>query len=238
MSQKTVEVEGIGTVVLKRRKGTRNIRLSMRPDGSLRVGMPAWMPYRQGVAFVRSQYDWVTKHRPVGVRDILVPDMPIGKAHRLLFTESETTSRVVTRLVGDEIRVIHPVGMLYKDPVVQDAAERACVRALKQEAEHLLPIRLAELAKEHGFDYRSVAIKRLQSRWGSCSSHKDIVLNCHLMDLSWELIDYVLLHELLHTRIMRHGQPFWSELARYVPNLSHIRKQIKQYHPYSVGSVL
>ncbi len=231
MTQKRVEIDGIGEVLLQRRKGTRNLRLSVRPDGTLRVGMPAWMPYKNATAFIRSQHDWIQKHRPVAAQKLLMPDMPIGKAHRLVFYESPGATRTTTRIADGQARVIHPVGLLYKDAVVQKAAERVTVRALTAQAKQLLPERLASLAREHGFTYQSVTIKRLHTRWGSCSNHRDIVLNCHLMQLPWDLIDYVLLHELNHTQIMRHGEPFWSTLAQYVPQLPDKRKQMRGHNP-------
>jgi predicted metal-dependent hydrolase len=230
MAQKQLEVDGIGPVLFQRRKGTRSLKLSVRPDGSLRVGMPPWMPYKVAMGFVQSQKSWVAKHTS-DKNQLLTPEMPVGKTHRLVFSESETASRPSGRIVGTEVRVTHPVGMLYKDPAVQHAAERVAVRALTKQAERLLPQRLSKLAERHGFEYRSVTIRKLRSRWGSCSSQQDIVLNCYLLQLPWELIDYVLLHELVHTRIMRHGQPFWDELARYVPNLQTVRKAMRGHSP-------
>jgi hypothetical protein len=231
MSQKTIDIVGVGNVLLQKRKGTKHIRMSVRADGTVRVGMPTWMPYKAAVAFVQTQTDWLAKHRPAEKSHVLLPDMAIGKAHRLTFYESADATRTTTRIVGDEARVTHPLGMLYKDPSVQKAAERVVIRALTAQAERLLPDRLAKLATEHGFVYRSVSVKRLRTRWGSCDNHANIVLNCHLMQLPWDLIDYVLLHELNHTRIMRHGEPFWTELAKYVPNLAHKRKQMRSHTP-------
>ena len=71
--------------------------------------------------------------------------------------------------------------MRYDDPEAQRAAQAVGVRVLKKEAKQLLPQRLRTLANEHGYDYRSVAIKQLTGRWGSCSQEKDIVLNCFLI---------------------------------------------------------
>lgn len=236
MAQKTIEIDGIGSVLLQRRAGTKHIRLSVRADGRIRVGLPVWMPYKAAVAFVKTQADWLEKHKVSAANVLLVPDMKIGKLHRITFHESDAATRTTTRIVGGEARVTHPIGMLYKDESVQKAAHRVAIKALTAEATRVLPARLSELAKRYGFSYKTVAIKRLSTRWGSCDSQTNIVLNCHLMQLPWELIDYVILHELLHTQIMRHGEPFWTELARYVPNLPDMRKQMRSYSPSVLGS--
>lgn len=233
MAQKRVEIADIGEVLLQRRKGTKHIRVSIRYDGTVRVGMPPWMPYKTALVFVRTQQDWIRKHQTTTEKTqiLLVPGATIGKAHHLTFQESSAAKKATGRLVGSEVRITHPEGFLYKDEMVQQAAERAATRALTRQATQLLPQRLDELAERHGFHYRSVSIKRLRTRWGSCSNHQDIVLNCYLVQLPWELIDYVLLHELLHTTIMRHGEPFWSALAEYVPNLTAVRASMRTYTP-------
>ena len=155
----------------------------------------------------------------------------IGKAHRIVFLPDAARITVTTRIVGSEIRIHHPKELMESDHSVQAAAQNASVRALKTQAEKLLPQRIEKLAAHHGFRYRSIRIKRLKSRWGSCSSDGEIVLNAFLMQLHWHLIDYVLLHELMHTRIMAHGPTFWNELESYVPNLKAVRNEIKNHRP-------
>jgi predicted metal-dependent hydrolase len=230
MAQKQIDLDGIGPVLFQRRKGTRTLKLSVRADGKLRVGMPPWMPYKVATTFVYAQQDWIAKHAPPK-GELLTPDMAIGKTHRLVFSESETATRPSGRIVGTEVRVTHPQGLLYKDEQVQKTAERVAVKALTKQAERLLPQRLQKLAERHGFTYTSVEIRKLRSRWGSCNSRQEIILNCYLLQLPWHLIDYVLLHELVHTRIMRHGEPFWTELSQYVPDLDIVRKDMRRHSP-------
>src|SRR5262249_22487168 len=131
-----------------------------------------------------------------------------------------------------------PLTLTASDVEVQRIAEAASIRALRRQAEQLLPQRLAGLATKHGFRYRSVAVKRLKSRWGSCDQHKNIVLNLFLMQLPWECIDYVLIHELVHTEVLRHGPDFWAAMARELPDVKRLRKQMRQYQPVLHGSPL
>ena len=127
--------------------------------------------------------------------------------------------------------MIHPLHLDPTDTSVQDKAHKASIRALKQEAERLLPERVEWFADHFGYKYKDVTIKQLKSRWGSCSSHQEITLNLFLMQLPWHLIDYVILHELAHTRVMRHGPPFWAELEEHLPNARKLRTEINTYQP-------
>ncbi len=229
MPVKKVHVPDVGTVHLYKRRGTKSLRLSIAHNGEVRVSMPPWVPYRVGLEFAIKKRDWISKKKKAPV--VFGDGQRIGKGHRLVFNFAPS-SRVSSRITKNyDIRVTVPVGMDIQDESVQTAINRAATKALKHEAEALLPQRLQTLSTEHNLPYRSVSIKRLSSRWGSCSEHHDIVLNCYLMQLPWHLIDYVLLHELLHTQIMAHGPVFWDELAKHVPNLAAIRKEIRAYQP-------
>ena len=93
-----------------------------------------------------------------------------------------------------------------------------------------LTARLRELALCHGFVYERVTIRNQKSRWGSCSARNNISLNMKLVLLPDELMDYVLLHELLHTRIKNHGPAFWDALERLAGDARQKRARLKAYH--------
>ena len=99
----------------------------------------------------------------------------------------------------------------------------------KEEAREKLSERLAKLAAEHHFQYNRVSIRNQKTRWGSCSSNNNISLNMKLLHLPDQLIDYILLHELVHTRVKNHSQDFWNELETVVPNARTIDKQLRNY---------
>jgi predicted metal-dependent hydrolase len=84
---------------------------------------------------------------------------------------------------------------------------------IKQHAQIHLPHRLQQLSQQHGFDYGRCTVRQVVSRWGSCSAQKNISLNAALLLLPIELVDYVLLHELCHTRQMNHSAAFWAEMT-------------------------
>jgi len=230
MATKTVEIPEIGTVTLYKRRGNRSLRLTISASGEVRVSLPAWVPYKAGEQFARSKAEWIANHakpQPTG----LSHGQAIGKAHRLNFKPSSQATKVSTRLRQNQIEITHPASFESHHPDVQKAAQGASIRALRKEAEHLLPQRLQQLAQQTDFSYRNVAIKQLKSRWGSCSANQELTLNLFLMQLPWHLIDYVLFHELTHTKVMRHGAPFWRELEKHVPRAKQLRKEIGEYHP-------
>ena len=99
----------------------------------------------------------------------------------------------------------------------------------RKDARRILNQRLGELATEHDFEYGKVSIRKQKTRWGSCSSQNNISLNQNLLHLTDELIDYVLLHELTHTRVKNHSSSFWDELETVCPSAKEKRRLLKTY---------
>lgn len=96
-------------------------------------------------------------------------------------------------------------------------------------AKRKLTRRLKHLAKKHGFTYNRVSIRNQKTRWGSCSHQNNINLNMKLVKLPDELMDYVILHELVHTRFKNHSSDFWAEMDRLVGDGKKVRSSLRGY---------
>ncbi len=96
-------------------------------------------------------------------------------------------------------------------------------------ARTVLVKRLNELAREHGFAYNRVFIRNQKTRWGSCSENDNINLNVNLVRLRQGLMDYVILHELVHTRTKNHGRRFWSQLDKLVGDAKALDRELKKH---------
>ncbi len=100
----------------------------------------------------------------------------------------------------------------------------------RQAARRRLVDRLNYLAGKHDFQYNRVFIKNQKTRWGSCSGKNNINLNVNLVRLPDELIDYTILHELVHTRIKNHGQRFWAQLDRLLGDAGKLDRALNEYN--------
>ena len=99
----------------------------------------------------------------------------------------------------------------------------------REQAKAQLTGRLQQLAKRYGFSYNRVYIRNQRTRWGSCSSKNNISLNMKLVKLPDGLIDYVILHELVHTHRKDHSKAFWAELDKLVGNSKKMASRLKSY---------
>ena len=123
-----------------------------------------------------------------------------------------------------------PPDTQFSRPEVQKLLSAAVVRAMKRRAQQFLPPLLAELASMHGLTYKKVRVTGARSKWGSCTSAGTINLSCYLMLLPPHLMDYVLLHELAHTREMNHGQQFYALLNSMTDGMAlQLRSQLRAF---------
>jgi len=108
--------------------------------------------------------------------------------------------------------IVCPPDTDFNAPDRQEWLHRVVERALRLQAERVLPERIRALSQQHNLPFGACRVNVSKGRWGSCSGRKDINLSCYLALLPPHLRDYVMLHELCHTQEMNHGPRFWALL--------------------------
>lgn len=83
--------------------------------------------------------------------------------------------------------------------------------------EKIEPI-LKKKSKLTGLEYNNVKFMKLEKRWGSCTPSNTIIININAIKLPFSLIEYLVVHELVHTKIKSHSKEFWAELSKHIPN--------------------
>jgi predicted metal-dependent hydrolase len=89
--------------------------------------------------------------------------------------------------------------------------------------------RLDELAKQHGYTYNRVTFRKQKTLWASCSPNNNISLNIQIDTLPSHLVDYILLHELVHTKIKNHGSRFWQALDAILGDAKSLDRELRTY---------
>jgi len=225
----TINDRELGEITVSRTARSYQVRIKVAPDGRLRISAPKLMPlFMIKRAIDRSRHDlrvMVESQRPV-LR--YGNGSEIGKSHSLLVREGAPLS--ITRQ-GLRIIVTLPKGCHIEDHDVQEKLRKQVIAALRREAKGYLTKRLQFLADKSELSYAKVRFSHASSRWGSCSSNGTISLNIALMKLSFELIDYVLIHELAHTVHMNHSTDFWNLVEMHDPHFKAHRARLKQESP-------
>ncbi|HSX47870.1 MAG TPA: YgjP-like metallopeptidase domain-containing protein [Patescibacteria group bacterium] len=233
MPYKEFNLTNTQKIKIYKRHGSKNIRLSINNQNQVKVSIPYWAPYISGLKFAYSKIDWILKQ--VKKPQVLSHNQNIGKAHKLVFQPSISQNLLTYKIESNYITVKHPINRNFMDLQVQQKAQTAAIQGLRLQAERLLPQRLNQLSLRFNLPYKDMKVKKLTSRWGSCDINKRIVLNLYLMNLPWSLIDYVILHELTHTKVLKHGPSFWAEISKLCPNYKLLKKELKKYQPSIIG---
>ena len=156
--------------------------------------------------------------------------MIIGKSHSIVVRPT-AGSIAVARRDGNQIIVLLPDNNDILGASVQRIIHDEVISAIRIEARSYLPRRLAYLADKHNYTYQRLRFSHASGRWGSCSSRGTISLNIALMRLPFELIDYVIIHELSHTVEMNHSENFWNLVGQGDPIYKQHRRQLKDESP-------
>lgn len=223
--------EEFGQIVLRRSAKASHVRIRVAPDGRLRASLPLYAPAFLVKRLVRSSRDQIREMLASQGNDMQFEDgMQIGKSHTLIVRPALAAKPTATRH-KQQIIVSLPAGKRLADTDVNRIVRDTVIEALRIEAKSYLPKRLAYLANQHEFHYEKVRFSHASGRWGSCSSNGTISLNIALMKLPFELIDYVLAHELSHTVQMNHSPAFWDVVEKADPHYKLHRRALKKETP-------
>ena len=229
--EKIVVVEPIGQVKIIKNKRSRHMRLRIDANGQAQVSMPTLFPEKNAIQFVQSKTEWIQQQQQKLKSGLTVfsPSSDFQtKFHKLKVVITE--QQKLSNQIGNGILQINiPKRFDVQQAEVQQFIRKLLVGLMTYEAKLYLPKRLSELADQHGFQFQKVFVKHVKTRWGSCSSVNNINLNIHLVRLPDHLIDYVLLHELVHTQIKNHSREFWDFLEQVNPGSKAFNKELKKY---------
>lgn len=222
----------LGKVTVIRSVRARRLSLSVRADGEVRLTVPAGVGSRTALQFLEEKADWVLRARERMAerypKQIIA--LPYAtRAHELRLYPCPTLTNSV-RISDGVIRVSYPASARYDDPEVQQTIRKGIEAAWRIEAQNYLPERVEILCRALHFRCGEVTVRNMRSRWGSCSVDNRLSLSIQLMKLPDHLIDYVIIHELCHTRVKNHG-PKFHELLNRMTDGRHpeLRRELKGY---------
>jgi predicted metal-dependent hydrolase len=97
----------------------------------------------------------------------------------------------------------------------------------KEAARKLVHERLEYFNQHYNLSYFRVSIKNTKTKWGSCSSKKNLNFSYRIVFLRPELQDYLIVHELCHLSQMNHGEGFWSLVEETIPHAKRFHKELR-----------
>jgi predicted metal-dependent hydrolase len=211
----------------------KRIRFQVSVEKGLEVVVPSRFSLSRVPLLVEKNSQWIERafqkakafHAPIGPAPVWqMPEQITLLALDLtwsVLSQRDDSNWLAIREPSAKTLVVHGA--------TEDAA--ACQIGLKRwltrkAEDHLLPW-LKRVSDKTGLSYAAASIRQQQTRWGSCSSRRLISLNARLLFLPHNLVTYVLVHELCHTKHLNHSHRFWRLVEFYLPDYRQLDRQLR-----------
>lgn len=211
------------------RSKRKTIGLIVQRDGSLVVRAPLRASRIQIEQVVQEHQEWIRcKQAEILTR----PALPAPK----VFTDGESFQYLGRRyplaiVAGARSRLQLLDGRFLLTRAALPDAREAFLAWYKAQARSVLSERVAQLAKRYGFSYRQVKINSARTRWGSCTSKNNLNFTWRLVLAPSDVIDYVVIHELVHTVVKNHSPHYWERVKQIMPDYRRHVKWLKEHGP-------
>jgi len=227
--------------ILRISEKAKHVRFQVSVEKGLEIVVPKRFRASRLPSLVEKNSRWIerafqkakTFQGQIGpVQDWQVPEeitlLALGTTWRVLSRENARKS-VVVQMASANTLSLH--GGTNDSSACQNALKAWLTHTAK---EHLIPW-LKRVSDETRLGYSSVSIRQQRTRWGSCTSRHLISLNARLLFLPPDLVTYVLVHELCHTRHLNHSPRFWRLVESYLPDYRQLDQQLRNGDQYMPG---
>ncbi len=204
------------------KKDIRHARIKVSEDGHVRVLVPHSFTDDDISALLTKKSKWIAKQQSFfskKTRIELARNQLLLFGNRYSYFYDDTYSRKI--LVDHSFKTIRAKKNLL-DPTVQK-------KWYKHQARKYLVTRTEELAERLHFNYKAIYIRDQKTKLGNCSDDRNISLNWRLVKAPTLVSDYIIIHELVHTKIMNHSGKFWTLLKSLYPDYKDAMNWLDRY---------
>ena len=204
----------------------RTVSLEINQEGVLTVRAPYGLDRTTIDDILKRHQPWIRKKRQeVQRRQELSRPKKFEDGEKFLWLGKEYPLRIVARVRSSLVFT----GERFELAASSILSGRQLFEAwFKEQARFYLSSRLKEIARKKGFKYRKFRLSSARTRWGSCSAKGTISLVWRLMMAPPEIIDYLIIHELAHTKEKNHSRAFWRLVEELLPDYRERRRWLRK----------
>jgi predicted metal-dependent hydrolase len=204
------------------KKDIKHARIKVSEDGYVRVLIPYSFTDDDISALMSKKSNWISKQLAFFEKKSRIElnrNQILLYGNRYSYFYDDTYSRKIA--IDHSFKTIRSKKDLL-DPEIQKTW-------FKKEAREYLVARTEELAKRLNFTYNAIYIRDQRTKLGNCSKCGNISLNWRLVKAPTLVSDYIIIHELVHTKIMNHSSKFWTLLKSLYPDYKGAMNWIDKY---------
>ena len=196
----------------------KSLSLIINNNAELIVRAPMKCSNKRIYEFIHKKADWIIKTKQ---------NISQNKPKQITLSAGETLSILgedYSVSLYDKSRIKIENGTLF---LPKDKSKEKLIAYLKKILKEYILQRLAEICNDYGFSYLSISISSAKTNWGSCSFKNRLHFTYKLALCPKIVVDYVIKHELTHTRVKNHSKAFYLELEKVCPNYKQCEKWLK-----------
>ncbi len=209
------------------RSRRRTIALQVNNDATLTVKIPYGVTMAYVERFIEQKKSWIHKKQEQfnAQKDKFKPKQ-FTEGEDFIFAGRAYPLEIVP---GSKAKIVLTAeGRLRITQKCLEAPKYYIEWFYKQFAKKYITARTAEIAQEFGYKYKSIKINSAKTRWGSCSMRGNLNFSWRLVIMPPEMIDYVIVHELVHLEIKDHSHRFYSRMSELMPDHKRREKWLKE----------
>ena len=225
-------LQGVTVSYRFERSRRKSIGFTVGPEG-LVVRAPAWVPLREVDAAVQEKATWIlSKLQQMRERTRLpAPPEPqwVHGADLPYLGRSVRLCVVARGQLPDVPEGVQPLPLSLPPGATAVQVREAAEAWFKKKARALFEERLLHFGPQLGVRHQRLSLSSARTRWGSARSDGHIRLNWRLIHLPLAQIDYVVVHELAHLRVMDHSPRFWDTVGTVMPDYRERRRVLRDH---------
>ncbi|KYO65524.1 M48 family metallopeptidase [Thermovenabulum gondwanense] len=207
------------------RSKRKTIGLQVNENGALIVRAPFQVSEEVILKVIEKHRGWIEKKKQeIEKRVKNFPEKKFTADEDFLYLGRSYKLKIVDEL--KEPFVFNDAFFLSKDAL--PFAREIFIKWYKKEAYKKIYERTSEFAKKYGFKYNKINITNAQKRWGSCSPNGNLNFSWRLIMAPLPVVDYVIIHELIHLEIKNHGKSFWAKVKNLMSDYEKYEKWLKE----------
>ena len=210
----------------------KNVIIKLIPGKGIEVVLPKGVSKKEVPKFLEKRGDWIDsgirklegKGLSLFPQELVLPEEIFFEAsEELLFIYRVKSTRATLRVLRNVDKLI-----LSGSDWTPELEIRALKKVVKSTAKKFLIPELERISKEFNLSFNKVSIRSQRKRWGSCSVKGNINLNMKLMFLPYNLVRYILIHELCHTIHLNHSAKYWRLVKMVEPQYQRLEKELSE----------
>lgn len=236
LSQRIISDPELGDIYFNKSQRAKHINISILED-KLKVTLPMQASEKDAMKFINSVREKILKKqaqvkvKKPNNKQIIDEQTPFKALTFVTDIKSSHRENIYCCLKNQILSIEIPFEADCREEKMQNYLRKIITYYLRIEAKRVLPKRTRMLADKFGFKFSTVKIQSSRTRWGSCSAKGNINLSLYLMALPAHLIDYVILHELCHTKELNHSPNFWRWMNSVTDNQSdQLKEELKNFN--------